>query len=256
MFFPILLHSKDPNLGRLDYSLLSDQALMEMLIDRFDDESKEEMQDVNGMYLDVCEWECVKCDGDRRVIEIDIDSSDVSGSLELFYVPPKVNEIYVRSMFNSKLTGSVDLTRLPVGVNVLAFTDCRLTGKIDLTQLPNEMQFLDLQNNQLTGNIDLTRLPDEMRYMNLRENKLTGKIDLTQLPCGMQKLLLHNNQLSGPLVLKRLPPGMFINVQGNNFNSVAVVDSEVHADINLQGSGVTSVVDKNSGKLDCQQLLK
>ena len=59
----------DPFLGRLDYSLLSDQALMEMLIEGFDDETKKKYQDDHGMYLDVCEWPNITCDEDESVID-------------------------------------------------------------------------------------------------------------------------------------------------------------------------------------------
>ena len=68
----------DPSLGRLDYSLLSDQTLMEILIDGFDEKTKKRYQDERGMYLGVCEWPSIKCDCDDRVIEINIDSSNAS----------------------------------------------------------------------------------------------------------------------------------------------------------------------------------
>ena len=100
----------DPSIGRVDCSLLSDQTLMEMLIDGFDDETKQEYQDKDGMYLDACRWSCVTCDDDQGVIQIDIESYDVKGSLELCYAPPNVKEIYIRSVYKSKITGSVDLT--------------------------------------------------------------------------------------------------------------------------------------------------
>ena len=61
----------------------------------------------------------------------------------------------------------------------------------------------------------------------------------------MHGLHFLNNQLSGSLILKRLPGIRYINARGNNFNAVAVVYSEVYAHVNLQGSGVTSVVDEN-----------
>ena len=66
--------SVDPSLGRLDYSLMSDQALMEMLIEGFDDETKQDYQDKHGMYKDVCDWFPITCDEDERVVEISIDN--------------------------------------------------------------------------------------------------------------------------------------------------------------------------------------
>ena len=46
--------SVDPSLGRVDYSLLSDQTLMEMLFEGFTDKARKQCQDNDGMYLDVC----------------------------------------------------------------------------------------------------------------------------------------------------------------------------------------------------------
>ena len=44
-----LLLNVDPSLGRVNYSLMSDQTLMEMLIEGFDDGTKKEYQDDDGM---------------------------------------------------------------------------------------------------------------------------------------------------------------------------------------------------------------
>ena len=143
---------------------------MEMLIDGFDDETKKRYQDKRGIYLDVCEWSCVKCDEDESVIEIDIDSRHVRGSLELRYAPPKVKVLAITSNFEGQLTGSVDLTQLPDG-----------------------MEYLHLQNDNLTGEIDLTQMPDGMRVLILKNNQLSGEIDLTQLPDGMSCIKLNNN---------------------------------------------------------------
>ena len=88
----------DSSLGRVDYSSMSDQTLMEMLIDGFDAKTRRRYKDSDGMYLDVCEWSNIKCDDDQRVIEIDIENKNSSGSVEFFYVPPKVNAVNIRSL--------------------------------------------------------------------------------------------------------------------------------------------------------------
>ena len=275
-----LFSSVDPSLGRVDYSLMSDQTLMEMFIEGFDDETTQKYQDSEGMYLSVCKWSGIECDDDERVIGIEMDSTNVGGSLALCYVPPKVRELYIRSGYTSKLTGPVDLTCLPEGMRVLVLNDNELTGEIDVTHLPDRMVYLYLHNNQLTGEIDLTHLPDRvssfyiednqlageihlthlpngMEYLHLQNNQFTGEIDLTQLPDGLRALHLENNQFSGSLILKRLPPGIrTIIARGNQFNAVAVAESEAHATIKLDGSGVTSVVDENGRELDMKRFLK
>ena len=268
----------DPSLGRIDYNLLTDQALMEMFIEGFDEETKKKYQDKHGMYLDVCDWLCIECDEDDRVIEIDINSRHVSGSLDLFYAPPRVKELWISSLsgevYNSELTGSIDFKQLPSGVECLTLDNNQLTREIDLTQLPNEMKALRLNYNQLTGDIELTKLPEGLNYLSLDSNQLTGEIDLTRLPArlyhldlqnnqftgeidlthlseGMNYLYLNKNQLSGSFVVKNSSPGLrSINAEDNKFNAVAVIDSKSHAYIHLRGSGVTSVVDGNGRDLD------
>ena len=278
--FQILL-GVDASLGRLDYSLMPDQALMEMLVEGFDDKTQKQYQDNHGMYLDVCEWSGITCDAHQRVIRIVIDiddsSENVCSLLELCHVPPKVKVLKISSMPGGKLTGSVDLTQLPCGMEALHLNSHQLTGAIDLTQLPGGMNALYLLNNQLTGAIDLTQLPGGMEYLYLRNNQLTGAIDLTQLPSGMKTLWLsnnqltgaidltqlpgemktlwlNNNQLSGSLVIKRLPSTMHTLIASSNkFNAVAVVDLERNVIVALRGSGVTSVVDSHGRELENQK---
>ena len=322
-----LFLSVDPSLGRVDYSLMSDQTLMEMLIDGFDDNAKKNYQDAASMYLDVCTWSCVHCDGDERVIRIDMETSSITGSLQLCYVPLKANVVNMRSWGKSKMTGSVDLARLPDGMTELSLDNNVLTGEIDLTHLPGGMTELSLYDNQLTGEIDLTNLPKGMTLLCLNSNQLTGKIYLNQLPSCMRKLYLNSNQFIGEVDLTQLPDGikdfhlednMFtgeinlahlpdgmeylhlannqfsggidlsqlpsrmrelylnnnqltgevvitndrlllwmstINAQGNQFNALAVVDSETDANILLRGSGVTSVVDENGEEQDMTRFM-
>ena len=208
MISPLFVLSVDPSLGRLDYSLLSDQALMEMLIKGFGDDIKEKYQDDHGMYLDVCRWSGIECDEDGRVAKILIDTCRTNGFIEICYVPPKVEFFLVDSWFGSKLTGSVDLTQLPDGMKFFLLNNHNMTGEIDLTQHPDGMKELHLSENQLTGEIDLTRLPGGMEILALDKNKLTGGIDLTKLPDEMQRLLLYNNELTGEVDVTQLPHTM------------------------------------------------
>ena len=275
-----LIFSIDPSLGRVDYSLMSDQTLMEMLIDGFDDQTKKQYQDKHGMYVDVCEWSCIECDDDERIVQIDIESSRITGSLELCYVPPKVKRFKVNpSWGKGKLKGPVDLARLPEGIEILDLKGNQLTGEIDLkrlpvglknlylsrngfngeidlTQLGEGMNGLHLQNNQLTGEIDLTHLPQGLQRLFLQNNQLTGEIDLKNLPDGMECISLSNNRLSGSLIINELPQGVkMIDVRRNHFNAIAVVDSKTHTNIELRRSGVTSVVDENGKEQDMKRFL-
>ena len=205
-----LLLSVDPSLGRIDYNLMSDQTLMEMLIEGFDDETKKTYQDNDGIYLDIRDWSDITFDGDERVAGIKISRLHVNGSLALCYVPPKVIVLEISVWGKSELTGSIDLTCLPDGVQKLY----------------------------------------------LEYHQFTGSVDLTKLPWKMQVLLLRDNQLTGSLVIQKIPPSMvFMDMRNNHFSAVAVVDSETDATIQLQGSGVTSVVDENGKEIDSKPFL-
>ena len=238
-----LLCGADPNLGRVDYSSLTDQSLMEMLVDGFDGETKKKYQDSEGTYLDVCAWPCIRCDDEERVIEIDINSENVSGSLELCYVPPKVEDLKVSPLSGeSRMTGSVDFARLPDGMKYLHLSNNQLTGEIDLTQPPKGLERVSLEDNQLTGEIDLTQLPDGMVYLSLKNNQLTGEVNLTQLPDGMVFLDLRNNRLTGEIDLTQLPDIMnYAHLENNQLTgevNLTQLPSRMHS-LDLSGNQLT-----------------
>ena len=146
---------------------MTDQTLMEMLVEGFDDETKNKYKDKDGMYLDLSEWPCVTLDDDERVTKIDMSNANVSGSLELCYIPPKVERLYLGS---NRLTGEIDLTRLPDIMCGLYLQNNRLTGEINVTQLPGGMTHLYMNNNQLSGSLILKNLPQRLNAIDARGN--------------------------------------------------------------------------------------
>ena len=248
MFSRILLHSIDANLGRVNFNSLSDQTLMEMLFEGFHKESNRIYQDRNRMYIDVCEWPCVKCDSDNNVFEIS-KRGKISGSLQLCYIPPKVKLLRILCR---KLTGSVDLTRLPKDMESLLIHNNQFSGSIDLSQLPQSMENLNLKENRLSGSLDLTRLPQSIKSLFLSSNNFTGSVDLTELPHGMKVLTLYSNQFTGSFILTWLPSRIKeLSVQNNTFGATAVIDSRIQARIDLHKSGVEIVIDED-GKIMLQ----
>ena len=173
--FEIFL-SVDPSLGRLDYTLMPAQALMEMLVEAFPEEAKRRYQDDHGMYLDVCKWLFVKCDDDQRVIEIKINQYIAIGSLDLFYIPAKVKVFIINSGYNRLFTVSVDLSQLPHVLKKIFIYKNLFTEEIDLTQLPEGIERFCLEENQFSGEVDLTHLPDGMVILTLHNNQFTGEI--------------------------------------------------------------------------------
>ena len=50
--------------------MLSDQTLMEILVEGFSELTKEKLQEADGTFRDVCQWTGVKCDDNGRVVVI------------------------------------------------------------------------------------------------------------------------------------------------------------------------------------------
>ena len=217
-----LFLSVDPSLGRVDYSLLSDQTLMEMLYGGFDEETKRKFQDKEGMFLDVCKWVGVKCDANERVVEI---------------------------KHQGRIRGSLQLSRLPSEVTCINISRNDLEGSIDLSNLPPNIEQIHLERNHLTGSVDLTKLPENVGILNLTKNCLSGSLELAQLPRSMRFLFIFDNQFSGSFIATNLPKTLCgIFATDNQFNPIAVVDSQTTAQIRLGDSGVTSVVDENGNE--------
>ena len=241
-----LLLTADPSLGRVDLRSLSDQTLMELLIEGSQEDSKKQYQCADGTYLDVCEWETVNCDEDERVVSVNFEDNAPSGSLQLGYLPQKVEFV---DFSHNRLTGTVDFMAVPEGTEWLYLEYNRLTGSVDLIKLPKSIRELRLDFNQLRGSICVTELPEGIRKLNLRDNQFEGSIDLTQLPVGMHGLSIENNRFEGSFIAKDLPPDLkYLQADRNHFCGIAVVDSKTTADIEVRECGVASAVDEN-GKL-------
>ena len=230
MFCAILLQTADSTLGRVDCNSLSDQTLMELLYEGFDEETQQRYQDENGVYLDVCNWSCTACGADDRVVEI-VEYSRISGSLEIRYIPPKVK---------LRILSCQQLSYLK--------TD-QLTGSIDLTNLPNKMQYLHLQHNLFTGSIDLTKLPEDILELTLNNNRLSGSLCFAELPAKIRCINVQHNFFTGSFVATNLQPSLReICARENQFEAIAVVDSQTKAFIDLIESGVRAVVDENGNE--------
>ncbi|KNH05957.1 hypothetical protein XU18_3119 [Perkinsela sp. CCAP 1560/4] len=78
------LDAVDPSLGRLDYASLSQQALMEMVIDGIT--NKEKICRDPDAPKEIEEWKGVVIE-DGKVAEIDWDEFDLKGSLHLEWLP-------------------------------------------------------------------------------------------------------------------------------------------------------------------------
>ena len=232
------LCTADASLGRFDFSSLSHQQLMEMLIENINGAAKLEYKaDDTGDYLDVCTWLDIECDDDKNVTSIEFDSC-FRGDLNIEYIPQTVRRF---KLLSEGATGTLDTSALSVNledffipyndfsgeVNFRTLPPClerfnisynQLTGSVDLTALPNILKLLDLAGNEFSGEVSLTELPACLCELDLSECSFFGSIRLDKLPRDMTSLCLNSNQFSGEIHLENLPKNLqYLSLHTNNF---------------------------------------
>jgi hypothetical protein len=216
----VFSHCIDPStLGRLDYASLSQQALMEMLIDGI--ENKEEICGSQEGSNDITEWERVEFNDIGEVLKIDwggFHEHRLQGTINFQWIPSTVCELLLDHNYEG-LTGSIDLTSLPLSMNKLDLWINNFTGTINLSHLPENMEELNASYNKLSGSLDLENLPTLFKELDVHGNNFTGTVNTSNLPIGLELLWLSENQLSGGIDLRNLSVGIeALYLDKNNFS--------------------------------------
>ena len=212
--------SVDPSLGRLDYDSLSDQALMEMLIEPMEEEEKDTLKDGHGFskgnFLDVCEWECIECTDDR-VTHVDISEYDFTKKRVPFeFIPPLVKRF---KLSDCKAHGTVDTSSLPKNLETFEIDVNDLEGSLNFKGFPRKLRLIDISENYFSGSCALSDLPDSLTDFIAYENNLSGEITLNALPAALKNLILSKNVLEGEVHIDSLPSSIgTINLSDNAFS--------------------------------------
>ena len=206
----------DPALGRLDYESLSDQALMEMLVDKLHPRQKTMLQDAHGNYKDACEWTEVRC-MDGLVDKIFLGYSCFTDKHFCFeLVPPLTKSLSVTEM---QLEGTLDTANLPLGLHYFSVSGNKLEGPIDFQKFPRELQEIRLSANAFTGSITIADFPDTLVDFHASGNHFSGELSLNDLPTGMKNFDVRNNDLMGSLHIDHLPPTLrLLDLAENSFS--------------------------------------
>ena len=228
---PPLLLTMDPALGRFDSSTLSEQMLMELLMQGFDSGFQADYLDAPGEFTDISKWDIVTMDANGEVTQVNIPSIvdqlfgevNVTGTLETKYVPRGINCF---SIVNVQLAGTFDVASLPDSIDELGIERVPFTGTFDCTSMPASLIEGKIRNTNLSGSLDLTALPPKIKDLYIDKNKFSGSIDLTKLPASIMYFDLHKNQLSGSIDLTHLPAGLLeLELQGNQFSGSISLES-------------------------------
>ena len=213
--FMSLILTADPSLGRIDYSLLSDQALMEILFDGIRMYDGLSVRDENGNFKEITEWPRIRCIGDS-VAKLRICGTQLSDKQFPFdFIPPRVT---VFKGFSSNLHGTLDPSVLPHSLIFFDFSDNKLHGSVDLRSFPEKLQEIDIHVNSFSGSLDLTSLPASIMKLDAGENAFSGEVSLNHLPSRIEELYFNQNSLSGSISIEKLPETLaYLKLDENEF---------------------------------------
>ena len=187
-----------------------------MLVDGWTAEEKQYVQDANGNYADVCQWEEVECKDD---FAFNINLSDTQFTQKRFpfeYIPPLV---VFFSACRANLHGTLDTAVLPKLLHVLYISENTLDGILKWKSLPQKLRQMSIHNNHFEGSLQLSDLPATLKGLMASMNYFVGKVCLNDLPPVMDLLDISSNSLSGPIHIERLPYSMEeIDLSSNHFS--------------------------------------
>eukprot|EP00009_Paramoeba_aestuarina_P007599 CAMPEP_0201519916 /NCGR_PEP_ID=MMETSP0161_2-20130828/10349_1 /ASSEMBLY_ACC=CAM_ASM_000251 /TAXON_ID=180227 /ORGANISM="Neoparamoeba aestuarina, Strain SoJaBio B1-5/56/2" /LENGTH=218 /DNA_ID=CAMNT_0047918105 /DNA_START=17 /DNA_END=676 /DNA_ORIENTATION=+ len=174
---------------------MSQQTLMELVIENITNKYRICVDPENPE--NIVDWPSLRFKDNQEVIEIDWSCREPEGSLALKWLPPTVQRFYViGDIFMAPwITGTINLTALPLAMTHLDMMGNCLEGKISLTSLPPPMVLLCLAENRLSGTLDFTHLPKTMRAIRLSVNKFEGMSDFSKLPDSLEEIDIRNNKL-------------------------------------------------------------
>ena len=205
--FRLCLHAVDPSLGRLNYNLLSDQALMEMLVAHMGQAETFDIKDANGNFKDACEWGPVECKDDR-VTSVNLcgRAFEREKQFPFEFIPPYVDCL---NLEECKLYGTMDTSLLPPSMSdAFSLTINALYGPLDFQGFPRKLKYLYLEENKFSGSCILADLPPALLEFTFESNEFSGEIQIDDLPPALVKASVENNKLIGPIVIMKLPQAM------------------------------------------------
>ena len=198
------LHAVDPSLGRLDYDSLSDQALMEMMVEHIVQDDIDDIKDANGNFKDACEWKSMECtDGRVTVLEFVQRRFEPNKKFPFKFIPPCVLSFVMESC---DIYGTLDTSLLPQSMShMFSVTINELFGPLDFQGFPRNLKYLYLEENKFSGSCILANLPPALLEFTFVSNEFSGEIQIDDLPPALVKASVENNKLTGPIVITKLP---------------------------------------------------
>ena len=205
----------DQALSRFDRHLLSDQQVMELIIQDLEPVWTARFHSSDGLFLNVDRWPGITTDPERNVVSFEF-ASGFTGSLNLQAFPANIKNISIA--FNVQLRGQLHTAHIPSTMHCIGIVKSKFDGTVDMRHLPQSLRTLTLKRNEFSGSLDLAALPKSLTSMICDHNNFSGSIRLDALSRSLAILRLDNNFLSGALFFKNIPEKLTkLNLNSNEF---------------------------------------
>mmetsp|Transcript_6853 Transcript_6853/g.10373 ORF Transcript_6853/g.10373 Transcript_6853/m.10373 type:complete len:205 (-) Transcript_6853:61-675(-) len=193
-----IFHCAESTLGRIDKSTLSQQTLMELVVEGITN-TKRICGDGDNP-TPIAEWNGIEYSFFNMPHRWGV-TFDASGN------------VTVITFTSLSLQGSIQLEWLPISTTECAFAYNSLSGTLNLENLPDSLRELDLCHNMFVGTVNLTKLPHGLQRLDLNTTNISGETDFSQLPASLLDLDVTNTKLSGTVIFS---PGCYILNGGSN----------------------------------------
>ena len=162
----------DSAVGRVDISMLDDQARMELFVTP--DDCEKARDSYRGDEDNACSWSGIECDRDSNVTSISWHSCNLilTGEVNFQVVPPK---LYRLNMYQQDVRGTVDFGPLPETLRILCVQYCLLCGTLDFEKLPEKIEQFFMNGNRITGVTNLDKRPMEIQHMHIGEENVKNE---------------------------------------------------------------------------------
>ena len=237
--------------GRVEVQGLSDQTMMELLVDGFSAESKAAFLNSDGTYINfentsACTW------SEDRIKRVYIDIGILylpqpSGTVSLEFIPRQVEDFCLRFC---NMEGSLSSRSLPDTLEELNLGSNQLSGSVIFADMPVGIKVIEIYENNFSGSLNLTSLPPSIVTLDVGSNAFSGSISLDKLPQTMEVLRIDRNKLSGSFYLLRVPRRLgHIHASENSFEKQAVIHSTARTPlVSFLKSGVREVLTEDGAR--------
>ena len=222
--------------GRVNYELLDEQTLMELLVQ--DVNEIQELQTDDGEFLQLSLWPGIVLDEESHVREIEyskhisfemfFDGSNYrdytigpNGSMGFQWIP---RHVIVLKILLLDLEGTIETDMLPPVLIKMDLSCNKFSGTFRMSGLPRTLQYLRLDTNCFVGSVDLSSMPPSLRICHIADNRFEGQLDFRNLPSNLDTFFAHGNHFSGSIDFQYLPDTLQnLNLVGNEIKQEKLI---------------------------------